>query len=223
MLEAIGELLPLAVGLSISPLPIIAMIVLLMSPKAPISAPAFMLGWMIAIAAALILFGSLAGLGFGKGGSGGIVAAVKMALGAGLLLLALMEWRARPRRGETAQLPHWLEAVERMGPFAAGGLGFGIYAANPKNLTVGIAAGVAFGQTRLPPGQAALVCLVYVLIAASTVVVPVIGYFVARERVRPWLDEMRDWLTQHNAAVMAVLLLIVGAMMFGKGVSSLAG
>lgn len=222
LLEAIGELLPLAVGVSISPLPIIAMIVLLMSPRARATTPCFLLGWMSAIAAALVLFGSLAGLGFGKGGGGSLVAAVKLALGAGLLFLAWKEWRSRPRRGETARLPHWFHAVETMGPLAALGLGFGIYAANPKNLTVGVSAGVAFGSAQLAPGTAALVCLAYVLIAASTVLVPIAAFFAAEDKVRPWLDEMRDWLTQHNAAVMAVLLLIVGAMMFGKGVSSLA-
>lgn len=44
MLEMIGDLLPLAIGVSISPLPIIAMILLLMSPRPANCAPAFLLG-----------------------------------------------------------------------------------------------------------------------------------------------------------------------------------
>jgi hypothetical protein len=42
--------------LSISPSPIIAMVVLLMSPRARTSTPAFMLGWIASIATALALF-----------------------------------------------------------------------------------------------------------------------------------------------------------------------
>jgi threonine/homoserine/homoserine lactone efflux protein len=222
MLQAIGELLPLAIGVSISPLPIIAMIVLLMSPRARVSAPAFVLGWVAAVTAALIVFAFLSGLGVGKGGKGTVAAIVKLVLGTGLLFLAYKEWRARPAPGESGQLPHWLDAVENMGPLTAGGFGFAIYAANPKNLTVGIAAGVAFASAHLPLEQAAVVCAIYTLLATSTVILPVTAFFVAEKRARPWLDEMRDWLTQHNSAVMAVLLLVIGTMMIGKGVTTLA-
>ena len=221
MFRVIGELLPLAVGVSISPLPIIAMIVLLMSPQARISTPAFLLGWMIAITSALLIFALLSGIGLGGGGQGAVAATVRLVLGAALLFLAYREWRARPAPGETAQLPHWLNAVENMGPLAAFGLGFGIYAVNPKNLTVGIAAGVVFGSADLPFETAAIVCAIYVLVAASTVLIPIAAYFVAEKRVRPWLDAMRVWLTQHNTAVMAVLLFVIGAIMIGKGIAAL--
>lgn len=222
MFEAIGELLPLAVGVSISPLPIIAMIVLLMSPQARLTAPVFLLGWLAAIVGALLLFSWLSDLGLGSGGKGHGAAMVKLVVGVLLLGLAWHEWRARPAPGEVAALPHWLAAVEHMGPLAAAGLGFGIYAANPKNLTVGMAAGISFGAHHLPPGQTIFTVIIYLLIAAVTIWLPILGYFLAERRVRPWLDEMRVWLTQHNAAVMAVLLLVIGAMMSGKGIAALA-
>ena len=57
MQQAIGELLPLAVAVSISPLPITAMVVLLMSPRARTSTPAFMLGWIASIATVLAVVG----------------------------------------------------------------------------------------------------------------------------------------------------------------------
>jgi len=220
MYQVIGELLPLAVGISISPLPIIAMIVLLMSPHARTSTPAFALGWMVAIVAALLLFAYLSGLELG--GNGRIAIIAHLLIGSALLYLAYREWRARPKPGETGHLPHWLDAVQNMGPLAAAGLGFGIYAANPKNLTVGAAAGVAFGSRPLPLEETAIVLGVYLFVAASTVVIPVTCYFIAERRVRPWLDELRGWLTLHNAALMAVLLLVIGVLMIGKGIAALA-
>jgi hypothetical protein len=33
------------------------------------------------------------------------------------------------------------------------------------------------------------------------------------------LDRLRAWLTQHNTAVMAVLLLVIAAALIGKGIA----
>lgn len=35
------------------------------------------------------------------------------------------------------------------------------------------------------------------------------------------LDSMRAWLTQNNATVMAVLFLVIGVVMIGKGIAGL--
>lgn len=222
MLEAVGELLPFAVGVALSPLPIMAVTVLLMSPRARSTTPPFLLGWMAAIATALIVFAAISGMSSGNGEAGKVVAVVKLLLGGGLLFLARKEWRARPRRGETAKAPRWLQRVEEMGPVAAGASGFGIFAVNPKNLTVGVAAGVLLGSMELPVASAVTVIGIYVLIAASTVLVPTVAYFAMQDRIRPWLEEVRDWLTQNNAVVMAVVLLVIGAVMVGKGLSGFA-
>jgi hypothetical protein len=38
----------------------------------------------------------------------------------------------------------------------------------------------------------------------------------------PYLSSLRGWLTQHNAAVMTVLLLVIGVVLIGKGVGGLS-
>ncbi len=63
--------------------------------------------------------------------------------------------------------------------------------------------------------------VVFTLIAASTVAVPVIGYLTARSKMTGPLDSLRDWLTQNNATVMAVLLLVIGVVLLGKGIGGL--
>lgn len=223
MQQAIGELLPLAVAVSISPLPIIAMVVLLMSPRARTSTPAFMVGWIVAIATVLAGTALLAEAFGGRtdAGPSPTVAVIKVLLGMGLLGLALHEWRARPKPHQQAELPHWLTAVENMRPLAAAATGFGIYAANPKNLTVGVSAGVLFHSLNVAASSALLVGALYVTIASSTIVLPILVFMFAGERVRPWLNELHDWLAQHNAACMAVLLFVIGAVMVGKGIAAL--
>jgi hypothetical protein len=52
-------------------------------------------------------------------------------------------------------------------------------------------------------------------------VLTILAFIFAEDRVRPWLNELHDWLAQHNAACMAVLLSIIGATMLGKGFAAL--
>jgi hypothetical protein len=49
MTEAIGNSLPMAVGVGLSPIPVALVITLLMSAREKISAPAFLLGWILGI------------------------------------------------------------------------------------------------------------------------------------------------------------------------------
>jgi hypothetical protein len=41
------------------------------------------------------------------------------------------------------------------------------------------------------------------------------------ERIQPSLDRAKEWLASNNAIVMSVLLLVIGATLLGKGLSSL--
>jgi len=81
-------------------------------------------------------------------------------------------------------------------------------------------AGVIVGTAGLAVGEAAVVILVFVLIAASTVAIPVIAYLVASKRMAGPLEALRGWLVHNNATVMAVLLLVIGVVVIGKGIGS---
>ncbi len=49
--EAIGQVLPLAIGVALSPVPIIAVVLMLGTPKAASNGPAFVLGWIVGLLA----------------------------------------------------------------------------------------------------------------------------------------------------------------------------
>jgi hypothetical protein len=53
------------------------------------------------------------------------------------------------------------------------------------------------------------------------VVVPVIAYAVAKERMREPLAKAKAWLEENNSTVMAVLLLVIGVTLIGKGLGGL--
>jgi threonine/homoserine/homoserine lactone efflux protein len=99
-------------------------------------------------------------------------------------------------------------------------LGFLLSAVNPKNLLMAISAGLIIGGANLSLGDTTVVIVVFVLLAACTVLVPVVGYLIASARMAGPLDSLRGWLVGNNATIMAVLLLVIGVSVIGKGIAS---
>ena len=64
--EAIGHSLPLAIGVALSPLPIIAVVVLLTSSRAHFLGPVFVLGWWLG----LVVVGAIVLVVVGPSGGG---------------------------------------------------------------------------------------------------------------------------------------------------------
>ena len=61
--QAIGGSLPMAVGIALSPIPIIAVVLMLTSRKARINGPAFVLGWLLGLGIVGAIVLTLAGSG----------------------------------------------------------------------------------------------------------------------------------------------------------------
>jgi threonine/homoserine/homoserine lactone efflux protein len=216
--QVVGEILPLAVGIAISPIPIIAAILMLLSPHAKSTSVGFMIGWLAGIVVAVVLFSLLSSVVPPEtGGRSPLAGVIKIILGVLLLGLAIKQWRARPTNGDRAGLPKWMSAIDSMPAGKALWLGFLLAAVNPKNLLLAISAGVIVGGAGLAVGQMTVVIIIFVLLAASTVLVPVVGYLIASARLAGPLDKLREWLVDKNAVIMAVLLLVLGVAVIGKG------
>ena len=108
---------------------------------------------------------------------------IKLVLGVLLLAVGVRQWRRRPKGDEPVSLPKWMAAIDDVTPVKAVGLGFLLSAVNPKNLLMCIAAGVTIAGGGLDTGQEVIATAVFVVIAVSTVVVPVLGYALAKERM----------------------------------------
>jgi threonine/homoserine/homoserine lactone efflux protein len=220
--QVIGEILPLALGVAISPIPIIAAILMLLSPRAKSLGLGFMVGWLLGIIVATVVFtllGSLITVSDSDDPQP-IVGVVKIVLGALLVLLAVGQWRKRPKAGETAALPKWMAAIDSMKPPQAFGLAFVLAAVNPKNLMMAVGAGVSIGTGGIAVGGQIVAVVVFVVLAGCSVAIPVLAYLLAAERMRTPLESLRVWLVANNATVMAVLLLVIGVVNIGKGIGS---
>lgn len=212
----IGNLLPLAVGVAVSPIPIIAAILMLLSQRAGSVSSGFAVGWTLGIIVATVIFVLLSSvLQQSDADSSSVISWTKIALGVLLLAFGVKAWRGRDAEHAT---PKWMQAIDNMTAAKALGLGFALSAINPKNLMMCIAAGISIGSALLPVGQIAVAVAVFTVIAASTVCVPVIGYLLAADRLRGPLSELKVWLQDNNDAVMSVLVLVIGVVLIGKGI-----
>jgi threonine/homoserine/homoserine lactone efflux protein len=219
----LGDLLPLALGVAISPIPIIAVILMLLSAHAARDSIGFLLGWLVGIVvvtgAVLVLVGQAKG---SSGQPSTLSSVLKIVFGGLLLLLALKQWRSRPKAGATGAMPKWMGAIESFTFPRSVGLGLLLSAANPKNLLMCLGAGTTIGAAQLSVGGEVGSVAVFTALACSTVAIPVVIYLVARERMAGPLRELHAWLTQNNATVMAVLLLVIGVVLVGKGITGLS-
>ena len=214
----IGDILPLALGVAISPIPIIAAILMLFSSRATGTGLGMLVGWILGIVTVTTIFTAVSGSLEAGGEPSSATSWTKVVLGGLLLSVGVRNWRGR---GGVHETPKWMAAIDSFSPAKALGLGFLLAAVNPKNLLLGIAAGVAIGGAGISVGQEAVAIAIFTVIAASTVAVPVVAYLFAADKMRGPLDRLKAWLQQNNATVMAVLILVIGVVLIGKGIGGL--
>ena len=217
MSMVIGEVLPLAIGVAVSPIPVIAAILMLFSARATSSSTGFLLGWVLGIVVATTVFTVLAGTLQIAGETSAVTSWIKIGLGVLLVLLGIRQWR----RSGHHDPPAWMAAVDDVTFPKALGLGFLLSAVNPKNLIMAAGAGVSIGSETTSVGGEVVAIVVFTAVAASTVAIPVIAHLVAAERMSGPLRSLRKWLEDNNAAVLATLILVLGTVLVGKGLSGL--
>lgn len=206
--------------MALSPVPIIAVILMLVTPRARVNGPAFLAGWLLGLA----LVGTIVLLvapdpTTDEGGSATWVSVLKFVLGAALVLLALKQWRARPHDGEQAPTPKWMGAIDGFTAPKAAAAGAVLSAANPKNLLLAVAGAAAIAQTAIPGEEQAISYAVFAAVGTVGVAAPVVIYFALGDRAGPILDRLKTWMAQNNAVIMAVLLLVIGAKLLGDAIA----
>lgn len=124
--QGISEVLTFAIGVAISPVPIIVVIPMLFSGRARVNGPMFLLGWVIALAV-------VSGTAYVLSDAGDVatdstatdtVSWTQIALGVLLLLLAGRQWRRRPEPGTEAPMPRWMAGIDSFTPDGHSNSGF---------------------------------------------------------------------------------------------------
>jgi len=221
MLSAFGTLLPIALAVAVSSVPITLTILILLSPKRNRVAIPFLIGWVVGMAVVVVIFalGAAALPIRSIRTSQKAIGIAEIIVGVAVLLMAVLSWR-RAARGSAPHRSKAMDTVDRLGPATALGLA-AILNLRPKGLLLGAAAGLAIAGARLKDTDAVIVIVIYLALASSTVTVPIVATLVSPARMEPRLVIARDWLESHGEAITVVVLLMVGLVILGDGFTRL--
>lgn len=220
MTDSIGQILVLAVGVALSPFPIVGIVLVLTSDRARSNGPAYLLGWFAGILAvgAIVLAVSN---GADAHGSPTGSAWLKIVLGVLLLSVAARKWRGRPQAGEEEALPGWMRKVEDVDVPRSIALGFALAAINPKTLVLIAGAAATIAESGKATGDQLAALAVFALLGSIGVLVPLAMYFLMGDRARAGLDAIRHWMAANNTVIVVVICLLIAAKLIGDGITAL--
>ncbi|MEU6506035.1 GAP family protein [Streptomyces sp. NPDC046942] len=221
--EAIGGMLSSAVGVAISPLPLIALILMLASPRGRANGIAFTLGWMItlAVVGSLMLLIDIAAHARGEDGPAAWVTWLELGLGVLFAALAVQQWRSRPRPGQPATTPAWMASLDSMTPGKAFRLAALLSGANPMNLPLTVGAAAIIGGATGSTGARVVALILFVLIASSSLLGTLGAYLLGGDRAAAALEGLKVWMTAHGAAVMTTVLALLAVTYIGDAIGAL--
>ncbi len=214
----VAEVVALALAIAVSPFPVVPAVLLLFSARPGPTSWAFLVGWWVGVGVPAGLATVFAESVSGSSASPAWLSWARVVAGALLLVYGVRSWVARESSTEP---PRWLRSIETATPRTAARLALVLSAANPKVVLVAVAAGLDIGSSGLTAAGDLLAVVGFTLLATIGVAVPVIGYAVLGERVLPLAARAKDWLLAHSAAILAVLVVIIGAVLIKNGVTGL--
>lgn len=222
--QAVGHVLSFGIGVALSPVPIIAVVLMLATPKGRANGPAFLAGWVVGLAlvGTVVLLISSGASASSEGTPATWVSILNIVLGLLLVLLATKQWRGRPRGDAEPQLPAWMKTIDTFTPVKSAGMAVLLSAINPKNLLLTVGAAAAIAQTGASTASQAVALVVFVLLGTIGVGTPVGIYYALGDKAPKVLGELHDWMARENATIMAVICLIIGAKLIGDAITALA-
>jgi threonine/homoserine/homoserine lactone efflux protein len=219
--DVIGEFLPYAVGVAVSPIPIAAVLLMLVTKKARTNGPLFALGWLAGLTAAGVIVLLIPGLEPSQGEPSTAAGVVKGILGVLLLGVGVKAWTNRPVGGDVADPPGWMHKIDGFNGPKSLGMGFLLSALNPKNLLLTVGGAATISAAALGTSEQYVALVVFVVVASLTILVPVFLYLILGEKAEQVMTNTKDWLIQNNQTVMAVLLLVLSISLIGDAIEIL--
>lgn len=212
-------LIPLALVVALSPITVIPAVLVLHTARPRETGLAFLIGWLAGLAALTAAFIGASGLLGGLRTTPPTWASwLRIVVGTALIAFGIYRWMARHRNSE---MPSWMRSFTSMTPLRAGLTAAALAVIRPEVLLMCAAAGLAIGSAGVGIADSWPAAVFFVALAASTVVIPILGYLAASHRLDPALNRLKDWMEQQHAALVAVILILIGAMVVYNGIHGL--
>ncbi len=217
--SVLTTLIPLALVVAISPLSIIPAVLVLQTPRPTPTGLTFLAGWLVGLAALTAAFVvSSDALGDLRKSPPTWVSWLRIVLGVALIGYGIYEWLNRRRHTES---PKWMRPFSTLTPARAGLTGLVLVVVRIEVLTMCALAGLAIGGSGLDMAANWILAAVFVVVAASTVAIPVLAYAGAGDRLVEPMTRLKNWMERNNAALLAAILIVIGLMVLHNGVKAL--
>ncbi|OBI29938.1 hypothetical protein A5709_26810 [Mycobacterium sp. E1386] len=217
--SVLTKLIALAAVIALSPITVVPAVLVLHAPRPRPASLAFLAGWVLGLAALTAVFVS------GSALLGGLHRApptwaswVRVALGSALIALGAYQWLTRHRHGS---MPRWMRSFSTLSPPRAGLTGAVLVVLRPEVLIMCAAAGLAIGSSSLRAAGQLVAGALFLVIAASTVAIPILAYVGAGDRLDDALERLKVWMEENHATLLAVILVLIGLMVLYNGIRAL--
>jgi threonine/homoserine/homoserine lactone efflux protein len=213
------DLIPLGLVISLSPLTVIPAVLVLEAPRPRPAGLAFLAGWALTLAAVTAL--SVVASGY----LGGLDKSpprwsdwLRVIMGSALIVYGIYKWFTRKGHSES---PGWMRSFSTITPRRAGLTGAAAALLRPDVVLICVPAGLAIGTAGLGRADDWLAAAFFVVVAASSVAIPILAYAAAGSRLDGTLARAKSWMDKNNAALMAVVMVVIGAMVLRHGLEAL--
>ena len=206
------NLLLIGLAVTLDPLPLTAFFVVLPSKGGVRKGAAFVFGWLVSLA--IVVTNTVLATGNSPPKPSTVPSlaalAVKIVIGAVLVMIALRHIRARGRPKPPKKPPKWLEHVDSMSPWFAMALAPTL---QPWAL---IAAGAAtVVEAKLSSWQSFLALFLYCVLASASYLFLEIYTAVQPAKSLALMGRFRTWVDSHTDQVIIVGSLIIGFWLIG--------
>lgn len=221
--EVIRDVVPLAVAVAISPLPMAGLILVLMSRRGVSNGWAFLGGWLSGLA--LLVIGVIALIQGGdmpaREGPRPVISWIRICLGLVLLVISARSWMRRGMVGENPEAPSWMKTVDQFTALKSLLLGFALVILNLKNLPLSIEMAALVARRNLPAGEEASCVVIFLIVSSIGLFIPVIVAILGGDEARAILERWKRWLGANNSTIISVIFLFLGIYFVVKGVMGL--
>lgn len=216
----LATLIPLALVVSVSPLSVIPAVLVLQTPRPRPTGLAFLGGWLLGLVVLTAGFIASSDALTGLHGKPPLWASwTRVVLGLALIAFGIYRWLTRRTHTES---PKWMRSFETMTPARATVIGLALTVVRVEVLTMCALAGLAIGSGNLGRSGELATGAIYIAVAASTVAIPVLAYVVAGHRLDAPMARLKEWMERNNAAMLAAVLVLIGAMVLHHGIDALS-
>ncbi|MEB4208405.1 GAP family protein [Mycobacterium sp. 94-17] len=215
----LSKLIALAAVIALSPITIVPAVLVLHAPRPRPVSLAFLGGWLLGLIALTAAFVTGSDLLSGIHTTPPKWASwVRLGFGVALLALAAYHWFTRHRR---RTMPRWMRSFSTLSPLRAAVMGAVLVPLRPEVLILCAAAGLAVGNSSLSAGAQLVAAAIFVVLAASTVAIPIVAYVGAGDRLDDALERVKAWMEANHDAMMAVILFLIGLIVLYNGIRTL--